>query len=131
MRDASSYRGERRQAARRSGEDMVRFTPKKMAKTHGKRMSWLIRHPKLATFYSVAQGMLMSGPRASTPTWRAVKKMMVVIATNPHIKHAVLGSVPAVLLQARHQRPSWRSYPHQTIDANLKVTGNHDGKQAV
>lgn len=122
MRSSSSYRAERRIAAHVSGEDMVRFVPKKVNKTHGKRMSWLIRHPKLAPFYSMAVRLLQNSDRATKPTWRAIKKMMVLLATGPRVRMIGVGdNVPFMLSQSAHERGSWRSYPHVTIDANLRV----------
>lgn len=87
----------------------------------GRLAKWLQRHPKLAPFYSTAFGMLSTGNRAQRPSWKAVRKMMVVLATSPKIVLPGVGHVPYVLAQYRHQRASWRSFPHQHIDANIKV----------
>lgn len=89
---------------------------------HGKKVGqgrlykWLVRHPKLAPFYQMATDMLGAGAK-----WHAIRKMMVIIAGNPKVKHIDGRRYPFIALQARHERGSWRSYPRVVIDANLKV----------
>lgn len=86
----------------------------------GRRMKWLQRHPKLAPFYTAAVGMLRNTDRAQMPSWRAIKKMMVVLATAPKVIPLGLRMpVPYPLMQYRHERGSWRSYPSQQITSNL------------
>lgn len=87
----------------------------------GRRMKWLMRHPKLAPFYILAFNVMSTGERAEQPKWKAVRKMMVILATAPRVPHPVLGRVPYIIAKYRHERPSWRSFPHQTINANLQV----------
>lgn len=85
------------------------------------KRKWLARHPKMAPFYSTAVGMLMTGERAQRPSWRAVRKMMVVLATDVRVLLPGVGLVPASLSMYRYQRPTWRSYPRQAITANMQV----------
>lgn len=82
----------------------------------GRRNKWLMRHPKLAPFYDMAVQMLGGGA-----SWKAIRKMMVITAQNPRVQHADGRRYPFIALQSRHQRGSWRAYPHVTIDANLQV----------
>ena len=88
---------------------------------NSKRLKWLQRHPKLAPFYTTAMAMLKTGPRAQEPSWAAIRKMMVVVAQSPRITVPALGRIPAITIQGRHERGSWRSYPHVMIDANMEV----------
>ncbi len=119
MRASNTYRAARRTEAKVTGEKMV---PHASKVKHGKRMAWLIHHPKLAPFYSMSVRLLQNSDRAQKPTWRAIKKMMVLVATGPRIDMPGVGKrVPYMLGQASHERGSWRSYPHVVIDANLKV----------
>lgn len=82
----------------------------------GRRMKWLMRHPKLAPFYVMVTQMLGEGAK-----WKAIRKMLVIVAQNPKVKHADGKRYPFIALQSRHQRGSWRAYPSVTIDANMKV----------
>jgi hypothetical protein len=87
----------------------------------GRLGTWLRRHPKLAPYHGMAVAILKTGERAQQPSWRAVRKMMVVLATAPRIKMVGVGVVPYLLHNGRHERGSWRSFPRQVIDANLQV----------
>jgi hypothetical protein len=88
----------------------------------GRRNKWLSRNPKIAPFYTAAIEMLMTGPRSQKPSWRAVRKMMVVLATAPRVQLVGLGKrVPYPMTVPQHVRNSWRSYPHIAITANLEV----------
>ena len=69
----------------------------------------------------MAIAVLKNGERATPPTWRAVRKMMVALAIGPRINIVGVGRVPYILHSGRHERGSWRSFPHVTIDANLQV----------
>lgn len=120
MREASTYRAARKALARETGADLQPWGGQPKVGM-GKRLKWLQKHPKLAPYYTLALGMLQTSDRATFPTWRAIRKMMVVVATAPKIKHAILGRIPYMILKPRHMRPSWRTFPHVTIDANLKV----------
>jgi hypothetical protein len=94
---------------------------------HGKKvgpgplLKWLQRNPKLAPYYRGAAAMLSTGPRSTPPRWRAVRKMILVLAQAPTIKLPHVGVVPYLAVTERHARGPWRSFPHQTLDANLKV----------
>lgn len=88
---------------------------------NSRQLKWLQRHPKLAPFYTTAMAALKTGPSAQEPTWRAIRKMLVVIAQSPRVDVPGLGRIPAIAMQGRHERGSWRSYPHVTIDANMEV----------
>lgn len=88
---------------------------------NSKRLKWLQRHKKLAPFYTTALAMLKNGPRAQEPSWAAIKKMMVVVAQSPRINVPDIGRIPAITMQGRHERGSWRSYPRVVIDANMEV----------
>lgn len=85
----------------------------------GRTNKWLGRHPEIGAFYSIALRMLQNGDRAQRPSWRAVRKMMVSLATAPRIKMLGVGVVPYQLAMNRHERGSWRSFPRRVIDANL------------
>lgn len=126
MRDAKSYRAERRNAAHHMGlRGAIEFPSKPPGP--GRRVKWLMRHPKLAPFYQMADQLLGGAAK-----WKALRKMMVVLAQSPRIKP--MGAdygVPAVALLPAHQRGSWRSYPRVVIDANLKTAPNDGGKSAV
>lgn len=108
---------QRRRAAKREEAKGVL----KIGNGPGRRMKWLMRHPKLVPFYTLAHGVLQNGDRAQKPSWRAVRKMMVLLATAPRITLPGVGRVPYIIAKYRHERPSWRSFPHQVINANLQV----------
>lgn len=88
---------------------------------NSKRLKWLQRHPKLAPFYTTVLAMLKNSPRAQEPTWKAIRKMLVVVAQSPRVAVPGVGRVPAIIMQGRHERGSWRSYPRVHIDANMEV----------
>lgn len=89
----------------------------------GRRARWLQHHPKIAGFYQMAEGVLSNGSRSQPPKWKAVRKMMLVLATQPRVKVIGLGDrIPFMLTQGFHERGPWRAYPHVTLDANLKVS---------
>lgn len=120
MRQAHTYRWHRKAVAC-SLEEPLRPGPIQKVGV-GRRIDWLRKHPKLAPFYGPALLMLKTGDRATPPTWRAIKKMMVAIAVSPRIKPiGQQQKFPAIVLLGRHQRGSWRELPHKTIDANLQV----------
>lgn len=113
MRDGRSYRAERKIAERLD----LTVVPAPVEKVGpGRRMKWLMRHPKLAPFYVMVTQMLGEGAK-----WKAIRKMLVIVAQNPKVKHADGKRYPFIALQSRHQRGSWRAYPSVTIDANMKV----------
>lgn len=120
MRDASDYRAARKAVARETGEDLKPMAKHK-APGIGKRLKWLSRHPKIAGMYPLAVKVLQNGDRASHPTWRAIRKMMVILAQQPRVAVLGLGRVPFLLTQGAWERGTWRSYPRVVIDANLKV----------
>lgn len=119
MRFAHTYRAARRNTAREIGADIVRLEAKVGA---GKRAKWLSRHPKLEPYYALALEMLMNGTRSQAPRWKAIRKMMVALATAPKIKMLGVGVVPYQCGIGRHERGSWRSFPSVVIDANLAVS---------
>lgn len=88
----------------------------------GKQNDWLNKHPKLAPYYRIAVACMKTGERSHPPTWRATKKMVVVLATAPKINLPGFGRVPATLAVSRHVRGSWRSFKSVPINANLQVT---------
>ncbi len=109
----ASYRSINKEIARQeSGHKDAKVGP-------GRRAKWLQRHPKLAPFYTAAFGMLSTGDRAQKPAWKAVKKMMVVLATAPRVVLPGVGHVPYVLAQYRHKRSTWRSFPRHPITSNM------------
>ena len=117
MRQASTYRGARRNSAR---DDLSKMERHEGKVGKGRLMKWLQRNPKLAPYYQEAVRLLNNGGTA--PTWKAVRKMMVIVATGPKINDIVLGRIPFITTQGRYERGSWRAYPRVTIDANLTVT---------
>ena len=119
MRNASTYRGARRADARAAQRITGNFVMERREAPvgPGRRNKWLMRHRKLAPFYAMAVNMLGNGAR-----WRAIRKMMVVLAQAPKIRP--VGSehaYPYVAMLGRHERGSWRSFPRVVIDANLQV----------
>ena len=128
MRDVSTYRAARKATARDTGEPPA---PYGKPAGIGKRMKWLSRHPKIVGMYPIALNLLRNSERASVPTWRAIKKMMVILATQPRMNVPALGRVPFMLTQGMWERGTWRSYPGVVIDANMKVAPTDDGKSTV
>lgn len=119
MRQAHTYRAARKATARLHDADLQEF-PNKLGV--GARMDWLRKHPKLAPFYTAALAALSTGPRATPPKWRAIRKLMVALAISPRVKPiGFKQAIPAMAMLDRHQRGSWRDLPHVTIDANLQV----------
>ena len=120
MRNGMTYRAARKDFAKYTGQDLAPWDKQEKVGP-GRRMKWLMRHPKLGVWYKAAINILQNGDRAQKPSWKAVRKIMVVLATAPRVSVEGLGNVPYPLAFARHERLTWRQYPHQTIDANLKV----------
>jgi hypothetical protein len=118
MRHSSTYRHVRKAVAKANDTDLSEYPNKNGP---GRTAKWLQRHPKLAPYYTVAVNLLSNGDRAQRPSWRAVRKMMVVVAQSPRIKMVGVGVVPYLLHLGRHERGSWRSFPRVVIDANLQV----------
>lgn len=99
-----------------SGHDKAKVGP-------GRQNKWLARHPKIGGFYAMAVGILQNGDRAQRPSWKAIRKTMLLLATQPRVRVIGVGDrLPFMLTQNRHERGAWRSYPHITLDANLKVS---------
>lgn len=124
MRAPHTYRSERKRIAKEQGIDRSTMTWDVDPEVGpGRRAKWLMRHPKIALFYSAAVSMLQENERAQKPSWRAVRKMMVVLATAPYVPMpGIKGGIPYPMASARHARPTWRQYKRQAIDANLQVT---------
>jgi hypothetical protein len=120
MRDGSTYRWHRKAVAKSLGEPLAPAGRKDKLGI-GKRMKWLSRHTNIAGMYPIALNILRNSERASMPTWRAIKKMTAILATQPRMNVPGLGRVPFMLTQGMWERGTWRSYPHIVIDANLKV----------
>lgn len=94
-------------AEQRASEKASR--PKRKVRV-GKRARFFDANKEIATFYTAALDLLMTGPRAQRPTWRATVKTMRRIAASPRVKPPGMPiPVPLFMLTARHMRPSWRA----------------------
>lgn len=95
---------------------------RKLGTGPGRRNKWLQRHPKLAPFYVMAINYLKNGERAQQPTWRAIRKMMVILATSERVHlPSIQTPLPWPITLPTATKPSWRSFPSTRIDANLAV----------
>ena len=122
MREGHTYRAGRKRIAKEQYLDRSLMTwDCDPSVGPGKHQRWLSRHPKLAPFYTLAVGMLTTGPRSQQPSWRAVKKIMANLATCPRVVVPGLGRVPYLMMLQRHDRLPWRQLPKIRIDANLEV----------
>lgn len=94
-------------AERRASEKAAR--PKRPVRV-GKHARFFEANKEIATFYTAALDLLMTGPRAQRPTWRVIVKTMRRIAASPRIKPPGMPvPVPLFMLTQRHMRPSWRA----------------------
>lgn len=120
MRDHFSYRAARKTVAKMLDHDLA-GTGRKGEKDPGpgRKQKWLQRHPKLAPFHNAAFGMLHTGDRSQKPSWRAVRKMMAVLAMAPKVVLPGIGLVPYPLVQYRHLRASWRSFDRVVLSSNF------------
>lgn len=108
MREASTYRGARRNEARKTGEPMEQFDT---FKRKSKRAALFEELGKDVTrYYTSALQCLMTSERATRPRFAAIIKTMKAIAASPTIHHPVLNiDIPVFLQTPRHMRGSWRS----------------------